>query len=244
MANSAPVGREWTTRQGGRGDRIARNPKVDAAPSEARTGDTDQRARDSIQGEAFADQSRVSTELCDPSGISQNEDRESTRLEVRGFEVAALIRSNTQEFERAGSDIVCAEAEIAVTVGVYDVVFCVADEGVEHMILVKVVLKFGVRVLTATALLNGIVETMDVHDDEIALVLIGERFEEGIIDHAEDCGGRTDAKGKCKNRDKGEATIFSHATERELKVFDQNIQVMLPAGLTALILETFDAPKF
>ena len=47
-----------------------------------------------------------------------------------------------------------------------------------------------------------------------------------------------------KDRDEREAAIFSLAAERKLKVPDQNIQVMLPAGIAALFLGALKAAKF
>jgi hypothetical protein len=68
------------------------------------------------------------------------------------------------------------------------------------MILFQVVLKFRVRILTATGafLIVGIVEVVNGHDNQIALVLVREGLEQSIIDDAEDGGRRADAKARTK----------------------------------------------
>jgi hypothetical protein len=85
---------------------------------------------------------------------------------------------------------------------------------------------------------------MDGHDNQIALVLVRERLEKSIVNDAEDGGGGADAKGERKDGNESEAAIFPQAAERELKVLNQNIQVMLPAGIAALFFEALKAAKF
>jgi hypothetical protein len=141
------------------------------------------------------------------------------------IEVSAEVRRDAKEFEGAGSDIVRTETEIAVTVRVDHVIFRVAYEPIENMILMQVILELRVGVLIAAAafLIIRIVEVMDGHDNEIALVLVREGLKEGIIDDAEDGGGSTDAKGEGKDGDECEAAVFPQAAERKLKIPDKNI---------------------
>jgi hypothetical protein len=51
----------------------------------------------------------------------------------------------------------------------------------------------------AAFLIIRIVEVMDGHDNEIALILVRERLKESIIDDAEDGSGSSDAKGEGKD---------------------------------------------
>src|SRR5882762_8602596 len=216
--------------------RTAWKPQFDAAPGEARSHDADERPGDTVQVEGLADKSRIGLELADPSGVAQNKNRRSTGLEVGGFEGAAQERRDAEKFERARGDVVSAEAESGLSGGVDDVVFEVGDDSVEDVILSHVLAEFGIEECAAPFTI-GTIPVVDPDDDKVAGIFVGEGLKERVVHDAEDGGGSADAEGESKNGDESKTAIFHKTAKCKSKVAGKDLQMIFPAGFSALFLE-------
>ena len=104
----------------------------------------------------------------------------------------------------------------------------IADYGIERLAVLVVIAEFG-SAKTGARVGPGLIRVFDFDHHQTVRVRVRERFEQDVVDHAENGGGRTDAESQSKNGDEGEAGIFYQCPPAVRKILPESSHSHLSA---------------
>ena len=200
-----------------------RNPDVIIAQQEARRHDAHQSAGLAIQYEGGTHKAGVAVELLLPQPVAHGKHRRGARFAVVGHEVPAEQRFHAQHFECVGGHRCARELLRAFLVLVQDVKVRHPQHVFKDVVLVADVEKLRNGVVSAVVV-GRLAEIMDIRHREPISVPVGKRFDQDILNDAENDGGRADTECECEDRHQSKAAVLPDAACRIAKVLPEPVE--------------------